>query len=158
IELNCADQHCELHMLNSYVSNNSFYQTKGGGGIRAENATLDIQYSSILGNNNEVGMDPMNPVGDSIDCVGDQVAGVIRNSAIARQPMGNLLSINCDPAKLMISGTLLDSDVFAPGNHKTDSETILGLFLTNLITGARPVDKKVFTDMNPDNQTPLSEV
>lgn len=147
IELNCADKHCELHMVNSYISGNLFYQGKGGGGITAENAALDIAYSTILANNNEHElMDPM-ARGDSIHCVGDLVTGTIRNSVIARTQMGNVLSIKCDPETLLVTNSLIDSDLFKVGNQKKDSETIVAAFQDNLLTGARPVYKNAAAEV-----------
>lgn len=151
IELNCEQEHCELHMFNSYISENLYFQGNGGGGIRAENATLDILYSTIIGNNNEVDPNDMTANGDAIHCVGDLVDGQIRNSVIARKQMGNLYSIKCDPAKLSVQNSLIDTDLFVAGNHKKDGESILGFFHENTITGARPINgKKVELD-NPDN-------
>ncbi|PCC66535.1 right-handed parallel beta-helix repeat-containing protein [Nannocystis exedens] len=139
VELNCAEQHCELHMINSYISDNQHVQSDGGGGIFAENATLDIVFSGILGNNAEVDLNDMFARGDSIHCVGDTVDGLIRNSVIGRKQMGNAMSIKCT-AKLTFQKTLLDSEEFKMGNHKKASEDILQYFNTNTITGAKPIN------------------
>ncbi|MCY1006700.1 hypothetical protein OV079_14295 [Nannocystis pusilla] len=140
VELNCAEQHCELHMINSYISDNQHVQSDGGGGIFAENATLDIVFSGILGNNAEIDPNDMFARGDSIHCVGDTVDGQIRNSAIGRKPMGNAMSIKCAGGDLTIEHTLLDSDDFKTGNNKKAGEDVLGYFLTNQLSGARPIN------------------
>ncbi|MBZ5716057.1 hypothetical protein [Nannocystis pusilla] len=140
VELNCAEQHCELHMVNSYLTDNQHFQGDGGGGIVAENATLDINFSAILGNNAEVDANDPAARGDSIHCIGDNVGGMIRNSVIGRKPMGNMSSIKCDIQMLTVKTSLIDSDEFKDGNSKKAGETILQYFQDNLITGARPID------------------
>ncbi|MDC0719486.1 right-handed parallel beta-helix repeat-containing protein [Nannocystis bainbridge] len=139
IELNCADQACELHMSNSYITESQHVQGDGGGGIVADNATLDISFSGILANNAEVDPMDMTARGDSIHCVNDNVDGVIRNSAIGRKQMGNVLSVKCS-AMLSITNSLIDSDEFKIGNNKKAGEDILGYFLANGVTGARPLN------------------
>lgn len=141
VELNCAEKHCTLHMVNSHISENKHFQGQGGGGIVAENATLDIVFSTLLGNNAEVDPNDMYAFGDSIHCVGDQVDGLIRNSVIGRKQMGNAQSIKCGP-ELKVEYSLVDSEEFAVGNSKKAGEDILGYFLLNTITGARPINPK----------------
>lgn len=148
IDLACAEQHCELHMENSYVTDNGYVEVDGGGGIVAENATLHILYSTILNNNNEPDPNDASARGDAIHCVGDAVDGTIRNSVIASKQMGNFASIKCDPGKLTVTSSLLDSEPFKQNNHKIDSETILGYFDTNTITG-----EKVFKNFPKDFDT-----
>jgi len=139
VELNCAEQHCELHMVNSYISDNQHFQGNGGGGIVAENATLDINFSTILGNNAEVDLNDPMMYGDSIHCIGEDVDGLVRNSVIGRKPMGNMLSIKCT-SELKVETSLIDSDEFKEGNNKKAGETILGYFQGNSITGAKPIN------------------
>lgn len=126
----------KLHMLNSHVTNNSFHMGFNGGGIAANNAVLDIVYSTIGGNNNE-----LMAGGDSINCRDDLVMGAIRNSVIARKPMGNNPSIKCNPANLTVTTSVVDSEEFKLGNYKIDGETILSWFDVNLNTGAYKVRK-----------------
>lgn len=121
----------KLHMRNSYVTNNKFFADLGGGGIVATNTELDILYSTIVGNNNE-----LMAGGDSIDCRDDNVTGTIRNSVIGRKSMGNNPSIQCNPLKLEVLNSVLDSDEFKTGNFKIDGETILSMFAVNLNSGA----------------------
>lgn len=121
----------KLHLINSYVTENSFYKDKRGGGIAATNSALDIVYSSILNNNNELGLG-----GDSIDCRDGQVVGVIRNSVIGRKSMGTNASIKCDPINISVVDSVHDSDEFKGDNLKLAGETILGWFEGDLQTGA----------------------
>lgn len=124
----------KLHLINSYVTQNSFFTNKRGGGIAATNSTLDILYSSILNNNNEAMQG-----GDSIHCRDPQVVGVVRNSVIGRIPMGNNPSILCDKNSLSVISSVHDSEVFEQDNTKLAGETILDYFGKDLTTGAYPI-------------------
>lgn len=126
----------ELHLVNSHITNNSFHVGFNGGGIAANNTTIDIVYSTIIGNNNE-----LMAGGDSINCRDDLVTGAIRNSVIGRKSMGNNPSILCNPANLTVTNSVLDSDEFKAGNYKTDGETILSWFNVSLDNGAGVVTK-----------------
>ena len=126
----------ELHMVNSSITNNTFHVGFNGGGVAAGNAKIDILYSTIIGNNNE-----LMAGGDSINCRDDLVTGAIRNSVIGRKSMGNNPSIKCNPANLTVTTSVLDSDEFKTGNYKTDGETILSWFGVNLTNGAAVVNK-----------------
>jgi hypothetical protein len=124
----------KLHLINSYVTLNQHFMSKGGGGIAASSSSLDILYSSILDNNNELMLG-----GDSITCRDEQVVGVIRNSVIGRAPMGNNPSIACGATNLTVENSVHDSDEFKTGNTKLAGETILGFFEPNTTTGAYPL-------------------
>lgn len=126
----------ELHLLNSSITNNTFHVGFNGGGIAASNTKIDILYSTIIGNNNE-----LMAGGDSINCRDDLVMGAIRNSVIGRKSMGNNPSIKCNPLNLTVTTSALDSDEFKAGNYKTDGETILSWFLVDKTTGAAVVTK-----------------
>lgn len=147
IELDCSMRHCELHLENSFISDHGYVQGDGGGGMVLDNVTVDILYSTILNNNAEPDLNDPTARGDAIHCLGDNVDGTIRNSVIASKQMGNLLSIKCDPNQLAVTTTLLDSEAFKQGNHKTDAEQILGWFKSNGFTGAKLLkSKKEFED------------
>jgi hypothetical protein len=128
----------KLHLINSYVTQNSFFTEKRGGGIAATNSSLDILYSAILNNNNEAMKG-----GDSIHCRDLQVVGVVRNSVIGRVPMGNNPSIECSPDSLTVITSVHDSDAFAQDNTKLAGETILDYFQPDWVTGAYPITTDV---------------
>ncbi len=126
----------KLHLINSYITDNSFKQDRGGGGITASNTALDIVYSTILNNNNEAMIG-----GDSLHCRDDKVIGEIRNSVIARIGLGGNLSISqpCAASGLKVTTSVVDSELFEQGNLKLAGETIVDLFLLDKATFAYKV-------------------
>jgi hypothetical protein len=96
-----------LHAVNSFISSNMSKPNLGGGGVHLHNgATVDMVYTTIADNANE----PNKGLGDSIHC--DGPASIkLRNSIMARRPVGANASIVCPEGKLDLTYSTLDYDV-----------------------------------------------
>jgi hypothetical protein len=120
-----------LRAVNSFISSNSAKDGFGGGGLHLRNgATIDMLYSTIADNSNE----PNKGLGDSIHCDAPSTIK-LRNSILARRPIGANSSIACPGSSINITWSAVDSKLaLDEGNNnlkKAAEDLLMGLVLDN---------------------------
>ncbi len=164
-----------LHMVNSYITENSYTSMLGGGGLHLHQGvtgapTVDIVYSTLANNGNE----PLKGLGDTIYCEGPATV-TIRNSVLGRKPGTGNVSVVCPEGKVNVSYSMVDGGDFNVGeNWQHAAEDISNKYLKVVpLTGAykivmgkegnfaevakwQPGDVHFDYDREPRNATPGS--
>lgn len=140
-----------LNMTNSFITENSYKATKGGGALRLRpgitgDPKVNITYSTLVNNANE----PLLKLGDTINCEGKPTV-TVRNSILGRKPGTGNASVVCPEGSVSISRSVVDGDFDQGGNKKLAAEDILKHLKSNSISGAyripSPASATVFADV-----------
>ncbi|MCB9704315.1 MAG: hypothetical protein H6711_20675 [Myxococcales bacterium] len=119
----------KLMLRNAFITDNGHDPNFGGGGISLGTAVaVDIAYSSIVMNHNNLG------AVDSIGCTKAAALSTVRNSIIARSPLVDNESVACP--NLVITDSLVDGgEMSGEGNVKMAPEDIVKLLTKEPVTG-----------------------
>ena len=125
-----------LHMVNSYITENSYTSKFGGGGLHLSQGvtgppTVDIVYSTLVNNANE----PLKDAGDTINCEGPATV-TIRNSVLGRKPGTGNVSVVCPEGTVDVSRSMVDGPFENGDNEKHAAEDILKFLKAVPLTGA----------------------
>jgi hypothetical protein len=125
-----------LHMVNSFITENSYTSKLGGGALRLRSGvtgppTVEINYSTLVNNANE----PLKGAGDTINCEGPATVD-IRNSILGRKPGTGNAGVVCPEGTVTVSHSIVDGDFDQGGNTKLAAEDIVKYLKSVPLTGA----------------------